>query len=202
MRRVEAIATSCKLVLHVPPQFRAMLFQGGDFFPSPTSLPYFAYVCKERQRDRDIRQGTTGGESWPGGPPASRRRICLAAGPPDEIAELHRAIENDAGTVLALYREPFDGRWLVPAALPIDLVEPTPYQRNLSDTHVRKLESVVSRLGRFLGPIIVVRAQKPDRGAKYWTPNGHHRLSAMRTVGEKSMTAIVVPAAAAPIIRC
>ena len=78
-----------------------------------------------------------------------------------------------------MYREPFGGRWLLMAALPIEKVEPTPYQRNLSDTHVRKLEAVIGKLGRFLDPIIVVRAQH-EGPAKYWTPNGHHRLSAMR----------------------
>ncbi|MEE8054837.1 MAG: chromosome partitioning protein ParB, partial [Gammaproteobacteria bacterium] len=51
-------------------------------------------------------------------------------------------------------------------------------------------------LGRFLDPIIVVQAKKPIEGSvKYWTPNGHHRLSAMRTLGAKSITALLVPEA-------
>ena len=116
-----------------------------------------------------------------------------AAAPPAEIATLHRAIEDDGGQVLTIYREPYGGRWLILAALPIDLVEPTPYQRNLSDTHVRKLETVIGKIGRFLDPIITVRSPKPDQSAKYWTPNGNHRLSAMRTLGAKSISAIVVP---------
>lgn len=120
-----------------------------------------------------------------------------AAAPPREVAELHRAIEDDGGKVLTVYREPYGGRWLVLAALPIHLVEPTPYQRNLSETHVRKLETVIGRIGRFLDPIIAVRSPKPDHAAKYWTPNGNHRLSAMRTLGAKSIVAIVVPEAAA-----
>jgi ParB family chromosome partitioning protein len=130
-----------------------------------------------------------------------------AAAPPGEVAELHRTIEGDGGKVLAAYREPYGGRWVALAALPIELVEPTPYQRNLSDTHVRKLEVVIGKIGRFLDPIIVVRAQKPggsgasgsggtEGTVKYWTPNGHHRLSAMRTLGAKSITAIIVPEAA------
>src|SRR4249920_422698 len=82
-------------------------------------------------------------------------------------------------------------------ALPIELVEPTPYQRNLSDMHVRKLEAVIGKIGRFLDPIIAVRAPKAEHHAKYWTPNGNHRLSAMRTLGAKSIVAIVVPEAAA-----
>lgn len=113
------------------------------------------------------------------------------------MAELHRLIETDGGKVLSLYREPYGGHWLILAALPIDLVEPTPYQRNLSDTHVRKLEAVIGKIGRFLDPIIAVRIAKSDHEAKYWTPNGNHRLSAMRTLGAKSIIAIVVPEAAA-----
>lgn len=116
-----------------------------------------------------------------------------SAAPPGEVAALHHAVVDDGGKVLAVYREPYGGRWLVMAALPIDLVEPTPYQRNLSDTHVRKLEAVIGKVGRFLDPIIAVRMAKPDYDAKYWTPNGNHRLSAMRTLGAKSIVAIVVP---------
>jgi ParB family chromosome partitioning protein len=113
------------------------------------------------------------------------------------VAELHHAIEQDDGKVLATYRDPYGGRWLIMAALPIELVEPTPYQRNLSETHVRKLEAVIGKIGRFLDPLIAVRTPKADREAKYWTPNGHHRLSAMRTLGARSIVAIVVPETAA-----
>ena len=120
-----------------------------------------------------------------------------AAAPPGEVASLHQAIDGDGGKVLSIYREPYGGRWLVLAALPIELVEPTPYQRNLSDTHVRKLEGVIGKIGRFLDPIIAVRLTKPDHAAKYWTPNGNHRLSAMKTLGAKSIVAIVVPEATA-----
>jgi ParB family chromosome partitioning protein len=120
-----------------------------------------------------------------------------AAAPPAEVAEAHRAIEGDGGKVLAIYREPYGGRWVMLAALPIELVEPTPYQRNLSDTHVLKLELVIGKIGRFLDPIIAVRVPKSEQIAKYWTPNGNHRLSAMKTLGAKSIVAIVVPEAAA-----
>jgi len=120
-----------------------------------------------------------------------------AAAPPSEVAALHRAIEGDGGKVLAVYREPYGGRWLVLSALPIELVDATPYQRNLSDAHVRKLEAVIGKIGRFLDPIIAVRAPKVDHAVKYWTPNGNHRLTAMRTLGAKSIIAIVVPETAA-----
>jgi ParB family chromosome partitioning protein len=63
--------------------------------------------------------------------------------------------------------------------------------------HVRKLELVIGKIGRFLDPIIAVRAPTGDQVAKYWTPNGNHRLSAMKTLGAKSIVEIVVPEAAA-----
>jgi ParB family transcriptional regulator, chromosome partitioning protein len=116
---------------------------------------------------------------------------------PAEVAELGREVERDGGKVLGAYAEPYGGKWVIFAALPIDQVEPTPYQRNLSDAHARRLENVIGKLGRFLDPIIAVRAQKSEDGARYWTPNGHHRLSAMRTLGAQCITAILVPEEAA-----
>lgn len=83
------------------------------------------------------------------------------------------------------------------AGLPIQIVEPTPYQRNVSDTHVRKLETVIGKIGRFLDPIIAVRMPKADHPARYWTPNGNHRLTAMRALGAKSIIAIIVPESSA-----
>jgi ParB family chromosome partitioning protein len=113
---------------------------------------------------------------------------------PAAIGELGREVERDGGKALGAYREPYAGSWLILAALPIEQVEPTPYQRNLSETHVRKLETVIGKLGRFLDPIIVVRARSSgEDGPRYWTPNGHHRLSAMRTLGAKCVIAILVP---------
>jgi ParB family chromosome partitioning protein len=115
---------------------------------------------------------------------------------PEEVEGLRHEVESEGGKVLGVFREPYAGRWVVLAALPIQQVEPTPYQRNLSDAHVRKLEGAIGSLGRFLDPIIVVQTKKPIEGnVRYWTPNGHHRLSAMRTLGAKSITALLVPEA-------
>ena len=58
---------------------------------------------------------------------------------------------------------------------------------------MRKLEGVVAKLGRFLDPIIVVRKETKDSNTRYWTPNGNHRLSAMKTLGAKCIVGIVVP---------
>jgi ParB family chromosome partitioning protein len=140
------------------------------------------------------------------GAPRKRRKLAghstglgpkdlVTATPPDAVERLQDALEKDGGKVLATYREPFGGHWLVLAALAIDQVEPTPYQRNLSDAHVRKLEGVMAKLGRFLDPIIVVRKESKDSAARYWTPNGNHRLSAMKTLGAKAIVGLVVPEA-------
>ncbi|HEX9879349.1 MAG TPA: ParB N-terminal domain-containing protein [Candidatus Binatia bacterium] len=116
---------------------------------------------------------------------------------PGEVSALQDEVEGEGGKVLAAYREPYAGRWVVLAALPIEQVEPTPFQRNLSDAHVRKLEGAIGKLGRFLDPIVVVQANgNREDDVRYWTPNGHHRLSAMRTLGAKSITALIVPESA------
>ena len=136
--------------------------------------------------------------------PSKRRKIAgkstgigarelASAAAPHSIVQLQDAIDQDGGKVLTTYREPFGEHWLILAALPIEQVEPTPYQRNLSDTHARKLETVIAKLGRFLDPIITVRKEAKDSPTRYWTPNGNHRLQAMKTLGAKAIIAIVVP---------
>ena len=72
--------------------------------------------------------------------------------------------------------------------LPIEAVEPTPFQRDLSDAHHKRLADVISKTGRFLDPVIAVLAPK----GVFWTPNGRHRLAAMRRLGAKSIAALVV----------
>jgi ParB family chromosome partitioning protein len=91
--------------------------------------------------------------------------------------------------VLATYRDPLGGSWQLLAGLPIDRVEPTPYQRDLSEAHVAKLRAAMDRLGRYLDPIVAVRTED----GRYWTPNGNHRLAALRALGARSVVAIVVP---------
>ncbi|HEY3124192.1 MAG TPA: ParB/RepB/Spo0J family partition protein [Thermoanaerobaculia bacterium] len=109
--------------------------------------------------------------------------------PPAPIAELRKQIEEDGGSVLSAFRDPLGGRWQLLAALPLDRVAPTPFQRDLSEAHVKRLINVIDSLGRFLDPIIAVRGKDGD----YWTPNGHHRLSAMRKLGARSIVALVLP---------
>jgi len=109
--------------------------------------------------------------------------------PPDSVEQLCRDIEKDGGAALAAYREPLGGRWVVLASLPLEQVEPTPYQRGLSEGHVRRLTDVISRTGLYLDPVIAVRVGP----GKYQTPNGFHRSEAMRQQGARAITALVVP---------
>jgi len=113
----------------------------------------------------------------------------ISGSPTREIENTRAQIEADGGTVLGVFRDPLGGYWQVLASLPIDKVEPTPFQRDLSDTHVKRLAGVIDTLGRFLDPIIAVRSDKDV----YWTPNGHHRLSAMKRLGAKAIVALVIP---------
>ncbi|HEY7635357.1 MAG TPA: ParB N-terminal domain-containing protein [Gemmatimonadales bacterium] len=114
----------------------------------------------------------------------------LASGPvPQAVASLQEQIMKAGGSVLATYREPLGGNWQLLASLPIDSVEPTPFQRDLSETHVTRLASAIERLERYLDPLIVV----PAEDGRYWTPNGNHRLAALRRLGAKAVIALVVP---------
>ncbi|GEJ58470.1 ParB N-terminal domain-containing protein [Anaeromyxobacter diazotrophicus] len=110
------------------------------------------------------------------------------ADPPPEVAELARQIEEDGGAVLALYREPLGGNALVFAALPLEKVERTAFQRDVSDAHVRKLTVAMDKTRRYLDPIIAVRED-----GRYLSPNGGHRLTALKELGAKAVLALVVP---------
>jgi len=116
-------------------------------------------------------------------------QACVA---PEALAgdeELRGRIAKEGGVVAGAYVDPLGGKLLLLAVLPIDKVAPTPFQRDLSETHHKRLAEVIQKTGRFLDPIIVITA--PQAG--FWTPNGLHRLEAMRRLGAKAITALVVP---------
>src|ERR687896_1867239 len=103
--------------------------------------------------------------------------------------EVTDRIDREGGMILGCYNDPLGKNPVVVAILPIDAVEPTPFQRDLSQMHHRKLADALNRTGIFLDPVIAVTA--PEKG--FWTPNGRHRLEAMRRLGARSITALVVP---------
>jgi len=106
-----------------------------------------------------------------------------------EIAETARRVEQEGGVVIGTYREPLGGNPVVFASLPIGKVEPTPFQRDLSEAHHKKLAGVLDKTGLFLDPVIAITAPKEG----FWTPNGRHRLAAMQRLGAKTIMALVVP---------
>jgi ParB family transcriptional regulator, chromosome partitioning protein len=122
--------------------------------------------------------------------------------PPAELAALAQQVEADGGAVLATYREPLGGHALLLAALPIERVVPTPFQRDISDAHVRRLTQAMDKTKRFLDPVIAVRDEnaaemlgEEAEGEKplYWVPNGYHRLTALKELGAKTLLALLVP---------
>ena len=109
--------------------------------------------------------------------------------PEGQAADVASAIEKAGGVVVGLYKDPLGGHSTLLSVLPIDAIEPTPFQRDLSDTHHKRLADVINKTGRFLDPVIAVTAPQ----GQFWTPNGRHRLEAMRRLGAKSITALVIP---------
>jgi ParB family chromosome partitioning protein len=105
-----------------------------------------------------------------------------------ELDRLAADVEADGGAVIGRYRDPFGGTPLLVVALPVDRVEPTPYQRDASDAHVKKLMAVFEKIRIFLDPIVAVRED-----GQYFTPNGNHRLQALKKLGVKTVMALLVP---------
>jgi ParB family chromosome partitioning protein len=110
--------------------------------------------------------------------------------PPAEFAALERRIADAGGELIGHYRDPLGGSWLALAALPVSAVAPTPFQRDLSEAHAKRLTDVIERVGVFLDPVIAV-ASPDGADAPFWTPNGNHRLTALRKLGARTVTALV-----------
>lgn len=105
------------------------------------------------------------------------------------VLELIARIEADGGHVLAAYQEPVGEHWQAFCLLPVAKVEPTPYQRDLSPTHAKRLQETIRKVDRFVDPVVVV---SPGPG-RYWTPNGHHRLTALKKLKADWVPAIAIP---------
>jgi ParB family chromosome partitioning protein len=107
----------------------------------------------------------------------------------EPIREVVSRVEKEGGTIVGCWKDPLGGSPLVSAIVPIEAVEPTPFQRDLSEAHHKKLAGVIEKTGTFLDPIISVPAPKSG----FWTPNGRHRLEAMRRLGAKAITTLIAP---------
>jgi ParB family chromosome partitioning protein len=105
-----------------------------------------------------------------------------------DLDQLAEQVAKDGGAVLSRYSEPFGGTPVLLVALPVDRVEPTPYQRDPSEPHVKRLMGVIETIGRFLDPIVAVHED-----GQYLTPNGNHRLQALKKLGARTIIALLVP---------
>ncbi|MGH7353157.1 MAG: chromosome partitioning protein ParB, partial [Candidatus Rokuibacteriota bacterium] len=108
--------------------------------------------------------------------------------PPRAAAALAEQVTRDGGHVLAVYQEPVGDHWQIFCLLPRTKVESSPYQRDVSPTHVKRLTEAVKKLERFIDPIVVV---SPKPGV-YWTPNGNHRRVALDKLKADFVPAILV----------
>jgi len=111
------------------------------------------------------------------------------AEPPRPVVQLAEQVERDGGHVLGCYQEPLKEAWQLFVLLPLDKVQPTPYQRDLSKPHVKRLQEVMKKLGRFVDPIVAVSSSP----GSYWTPNGNHRREALSRLKAKLIPAILIP---------
>lgn len=109
--------------------------------------------------------------------------------PPTAVRDLAGRIGEDGGHVLAVYQEPVGKHWHIFALLPLEQVEATPFQRDLSPTHAKRLQESVKRIDRFVDPVVV---HSPRPGV-YWTPNGNHRRVVLGKLKAKMIPAIVIP---------
>src|SRR5690349_15522026 len=114
--------------------------------------------------------------------------VPIAPGDP-EVADVAALITQAGGAPIGAYREPLGGRAIMLASIPLSAVQPTPFQRDLSPTHVKRLANKIDETGAFLDPLIVVRGED----GRLWTPNGRHRLAAAKVLGLKQITALISP---------
>jgi ParB family chromosome partitioning protein len=108
--------------------------------------------------------------------------------PSTPARDLAAQIERDGGRVLALYQEPVGDHWQIFCLLPRAKCEASPYQRDLSPTHVKRLTESIKRLDRFVDPIVAIS----PRPGVYWTPNGNHRRTVLDKLKAEFVPAIVV----------
>jgi ParB family chromosome partitioning protein len=111
------------------------------------------------------------------------------------VGALETQVGKAGGSVLGRYQDPLGGHWLVLAGLPLTAIAPTPFQRDLSEPHAKRLAGVIEKLELFLDPVIAVPV--PEDGVsgtvRFWSPNGLHRLAALRMLGARSVTTLISP---------
>jgi ParB family chromosome partitioning protein len=148
-------------------------------------MPSAAKNVRAATRRRSARGALAPGKTTRG---LDASQVAIALDSPD-IASLTDLVREAGGAAVGAYREPLGGRALLLASLPLAAVQPTPFQRDLSPTHAKRLASKIDETAAFLDPLIVVRGED----GRLWTPNGRHRLAAAKVLGLKQITALISP---------
>ena len=82
--------------------------------------------------------------------------------PSTQVQALAEQVELDGGRALALSRDPVGDHWQIFCLLPMAKVEPTPCQRDLSPTHVKRPQEVVRKLAQNLEAFELSRVRYED----------------------------------------
>ena len=145
---------------------------------------------------------TKGRGKKPSGTPRRRKGVKLRptelgatelalATPPAELEELAAAVRADGGAVLAIYREPLGGHAL--------MLDGAARRQGRADAvparHLRRPRAPADAgdgQDEAL-PGSDHRGPRADGDAAYWTPNGYHRLTALKELGAKTVLALLVP---------
>jgi ParB family transcriptional regulator, chromosome partitioning protein len=151
-------------------------------------------MARDNQRSSPTRRSTASarrrGKLAPGKASRGLDAAEVAIGIDDPaVAELAALVRGVGGAPIGAYHEPLGGRALLLASLPITALQPTPFQRDLSPTHAKRLAAKIDETAAFLDPLIVVRGED----GRLWTPNGRHRLAAGKVLGLRQITALISP---------
>ena len=147
-------------------------------------------AAKKQSKKKTAKQKTQRGKLAPSKSKRGLTANAIALSLDDPaIQPLLMEIQALGGASIGAYHEPLSGRPILIASLPLKAVQPTPFQRDLSPTHTKRLAQKIDEAGAFLDPLIVVRGED----GKLWTPNGRHRLAAAKVLGLQQITALVSP---------
>ena len=126
-----------------------------EYFLVP--VEYCAFMAAAKNKSKATRTGksvTTKRARGKLAPGASARGLDAAdvviAMDSAEIADVVAVIKNAGGALIGAYRDPLGGRPLVLASLPLSAVQPTPFQRDLSPTHAKRLAVSIDATAAFL----------------------------------------------------
>src|SRR2546428_5410851 len=106
---------------------------------------------------------------------------------PKPLREVVTRVQKQGGAIVGSCRDPLGGSPLAIAVLPVDSIEPTPFQRDLSEAHHKKLAGVIEKTGTYLDPIISVPA--PNGGVL--TAHRRHPLLGLRRGGGQNTTTFI-----------